>query len=208
MKKGWTDGEIGWEWIEDFDKKTGAKANGCKRYLLVNGHNSHYTVEFLTYAFEHNITALCYPSYCTHIYQGLDVVIFSPLKKYWQQECNWEEHEKGQKVSKAKFLLVYSCAHLWALTPENIKAAFRKTDVYLYNPFIITEDKLTPAHEMAIEHHSIVPLETPVHVVVDAFTNIEQRQQAAATDNGSDGEQEGLINSDVLATLFQHLHIC
>ena len=102
-KKGWTDGEIGREWIEDFERKTREKANGRKRYLLVDGHNSHYTIQFLTYAIEHEIAVLCYPSHCTHIYQGLDVVIFSPLKKYWQEERDREERENGRKSQNQIF---------------------------------------------------------------------------------------------------------
>ena len=82
------------------------------KFLLVDGHNSHYTVKFLTYAVKHDITVLCYPSHCTHIYQGLDVVIFSPLKKYWQEEHDREECENGKKVSKSNFLSVYALAHL------------------------------------------------------------------------------------------------
>ena len=48
-KKGWTDGEIGVEWIKIFEKETRAKANGRDRLLLVDGHNSHYTQGFLEY---------------------------------------------------------------------------------------------------------------------------------------------------------------
>lgn len=68
-KKGWTDGVI-----------------GRLRLLLVDGHNSHYTMDFLDYAQEHNIQVLCYPSHSTHVYQGLDVVIFAPLKHRWSEE--------------------------------------------------------------------------------------------------------------------------
>jgi hypothetical protein len=45
-KKGWTDGEIGVEWIKEFDHLTSADAvPGNLKYclLLVDGHNSHYT---------------------------------------------------------------------------------------------------------------------------------------------------------------------
>ena len=69
-----------------FDNKTKEKVNGRTRYLLVDGHNSHYTVGFLLYACEHNIEILCHPSHRTHIYQGLDVIVFSQLKKCWQEE--------------------------------------------------------------------------------------------------------------------------
>jgi hypothetical protein len=123
-EKGWTDGEIGCSWIEDFDKKTQDKANGHRRVLIVDGHNSHYTTEFLLYARANNIAVLCYPSHCTHVYQGLDVVIFSPLKKAWQKARDSAEQDQGIKVTKSNFLRVYAQAHIATLTPANVKAAF------------------------------------------------------------------------------------
>ncbi|KAF8218535.1 hypothetical protein L208DRAFT_1350477 [Tricholoma matsutake] len=68
------------KWIKQFDKQTHAKAAGRRRLFLVDGHNSHYTCAFLEYACKNQIVVLCYPSHSTHIYQGLDVVIFSILK--------------------------------------------------------------------------------------------------------------------------------
>jgi hypothetical protein len=85
--KGWTDGEFGVEWIEEFDHKTATKAGGEYRLLLVDGHVSHYTCVFLEYARTHQpILVLCYPSHATHVYQGLDVVVFSILKRYLSEE--------------------------------------------------------------------------------------------------------------------------
>ena len=205
-KKGWTDGELGREWIEDFNNKTKAKANGRTRYLLVDGHNSHYTVGFLLYASEHNIEILCYPSHCTHIYQGLDVVIFSRLKKYWQEERDAEEREHRQRVSKSNFLSVYARAHIRALTPDNVKAAFKKTGVYPFNPSVITNDMLAPARETALEHHAIVPLQTPVHVLVGAITKLQRqwringKETAQATPPASatsDDDEGSSTDSDV-----------
>ena len=79
MKKGWTTGEIGIEWIKIFDMQTRAKANGKWRLLLVDGHNSHYTRALLQYAHKNKIAILCYPAHTTHIYQGLDIVIFTSV---------------------------------------------------------------------------------------------------------------------------------
>ncbi|KIK53950.1 hypothetical protein GYMLUDRAFT_144184, partial [Collybiopsis luxurians FD-317 M1] len=73
-------GEISVKWIKDFDKQTIVKANGQACLLLVNGHNSHYTQAFLHYARENDILVLCYLSHVTHIYRGLDIVVFSVLK--------------------------------------------------------------------------------------------------------------------------------
>jgi len=61
QKKGYTDGEIGVEWIKHFDKHTRGKAAGHRRLLLVDGHVSHYMCAFLEYACNNKIHVLCYP---------------------------------------------------------------------------------------------------------------------------------------------------
>jgi len=110
-KKGWTDGEIGVKWIWEFDRKTADKANRRYRLLLVDRHNSHYTRGFLEYARTHMILILCYPAHGTHVYQGLDVVVFSVVKHYWTVERDGWERVKGEKISKSNFLTVYGAAH-------------------------------------------------------------------------------------------------
>jgi len=61
-RKGYMTGEIGRQWIEfNFDPPTSVVANGCPRLLIVDGHASHFTQDFLGYAKEHNIHALCLP---------------------------------------------------------------------------------------------------------------------------------------------------
>ncbi|EIN03598.1 CENP-B protein, partial [Punctularia strigosozonata HHB-11173 SS5] len=161
-KKGWTTGEIGRLWIEGFDNDTRDKANGRTRLLLVDGHNSHYTRDFLEYAREAGIVILCYPSHTTHVYQGLDVVIFSPLKRYWSQERDAYEREHGAIISKENFLAVYSAAHARAMTPSNIQMAFQKTGVWPYNPDIISKKAMAPAKETSRRAHIPVPPPTPV----------------------------------------------
>ena len=48
QKKGWTDGEIGAKWMKIFEEQTREKADSKHRLLLLDGHNSHFTVEFLS----------------------------------------------------------------------------------------------------------------------------------------------------------------
>ncbi|EIW54948.1 DDE-domain-containing protein, partial [Trametes versicolor FP-101664 SS1] len=151
-KKGYVNGEISAEWIKQFDKYTKEKAAGRRRLLLVDGHSSHYTFEFLDYARKNNIHILCYPSHSTHVYQGLDVVIFSVLKQHWKRARDTLER-RGEKVTKATFLSVYGGAHVAALTPENIKAAFRKTGVEPFNPDVITADLMAPSLETSSRGH-------------------------------------------------------
>ncbi|EIW81998.1 DDE-domain-containing protein, partial [Coniophora puteana RWD-64-598 SS2] len=79
-KKGWINGEVGKAWIQQFDEFTKEKANRHARLLLVDGHNSHYTEGFIAHARQTNIHVLCYPTHSTHVYQGLNVVVFAQLE--------------------------------------------------------------------------------------------------------------------------------
>ncbi len=103
QKKGYTSGEIAVAWIMDWDNLTRQKAKGQYRLLIVDGHSSHFTVGFLEYARNNKIEVLCYPSHSTHVYQGLDVVIFSSLKRAWSDERDKFERT-GPAVSKMNLL--------------------------------------------------------------------------------------------------------
>jgi hypothetical protein len=84
----------------------------------------------------------------THVYQGLDVVIFSVLKRAWS-----DEHDKFEKsgpvVSKLNFLSVYARAHAHAFTTANILAAFSKTGIVTVSPSPQSkEDENDKLHEL------------------------------------------------------------
>ena len=87
-KKGWINGELGIEWIKHFDLYTKARANGRPCLLLLDGHNSHYTLDFLQYIYKENIIILCYLSHSIYIYQDLNIVVFTILKCLFIKECN------------------------------------------------------------------------------------------------------------------------
>lgn len=162
-RKGYIDGELLAEWVKHFDEQTKKKANGRPRYILVDGHKSRLHLPFLLYCRERNIHAICYPSHSTHVYQGLDVVVFSVLKRAFSDEMLKFEAETGQSVNKSNFLKVYTPAHARSFTPENIRMAFCKTGVIPYNPNIIQSSKLKPSVESSIIGHGL-PLVPPTPV--------------------------------------------
>jgi hypothetical protein len=179
-KKGWITGEIGQLWMQDFDAKTQEKAAGRKRLLLVDGHSSHHTYGLLEYARREKIIVVCYPSHATHIYQGLDVVIFGPLKKSWSRERDRHERETGKKVSKQNFLSIYGAAHVRTLTPTNIRAAFAKTGVWPFNPNVITPAMMAPSRDTSEKAAMPLKQPTPIRIVADIFDNIARRQPSKA----------------------------
>lgn len=143
----------------------------------MDGHNPHYTKGFLDYARTHAILVLCYPAHATHIYQGLDVVVFSVLKTALSEERDIFEHRTHEKISKENFLTVYGLAHLRALTPEMIKAAFRKTGVWPFDPSVVTPSMMAPSKETLCEGQLPVPPATPVRAVAKLLEKLSVRDK-------------------------------
>ena len=81
-KKGWTSRSLGLAWVQHFHKMTkGSIKAGVYRMLIVDGHGSHISIEFIEFCLTVNIIAYCLPPHSTHLLQPLDVGLFSPLQK-------------------------------------------------------------------------------------------------------------------------------
>ena len=155
-----------------FERVTRGKANGEYRLLIVDGHNSHYTTAFLLLARLHQIIVLCYPAHGTHIYQGLDVVVFAVLKHYLGQERDKLLRDTGKAIDKSNFLEIISKAYIVALTPEIIKTAFRKTGICPFNPNVVTPEMLAPSKVTSSEGHLPIPTSSePVQIIADMLRN-------------------------------------
>ena len=187
-KKGWTNCELAVLWLKHFDEYTKGKANQHAHLLIVNGHNLHYSFEFLNYARANQIHVLCYPAHTTHIYQGLDVVIFSVLKWHWVEEkTKWEEN--GGEVTKETFLKIYGEAHIRTLTPELVWKAFEKTGVYLFNPDIISPKMMTLSKETSLKGALPLLPPTPVCITATSLHNILHPPSKPDCHPGSLGQQ-------------------
>lgn len=76
---GFSNNIIGLSWLEHFNKHTFTNQS---RLLIIDGHDSHISTEFIDYCYNHNIWPLCLPPHTTHLLQPLDVGCFQPLKHY------------------------------------------------------------------------------------------------------------------------------
>ena len=130
----------------------------------------------------------------THILQGLDVVIFSPLKKFIGEERNtWLRKHRGT-MDKNNFLAIYGRAHVRALTPDNIKAAFKKTGVWPFNPDVVTEEMLTPSRETSCEAHLPLPPDDPaVNVLATMLRKLATINEAVTTSNNYDSYHQSFV---------------
>jgi hypothetical protein len=177
-------------------KQTKAKASGQTRLLIVDGHSSHYTLGFLEHARDNNVVVLCYPSHSTHVYQGLDVVIFSVLKRAWSDERDKFEAQ-GSAVTKLNFMAVYAKAHIRTFTEDNIRAAFAKTGIVPYNPNVITTEMMAPSLETSTVSMLPLGLASPVREVVDLISHHNARKQKQWEAN----EAQDTTKTTTLATI-------
>jgi hypothetical protein len=78
-------------------------AAGDTRLLILDGHSSHISIDFLIYAVEHNIAVLCLPSHTSHILQPLDVGLFATLQQHYSDELDRWTSKGLFRVNKAEF---------------------------------------------------------------------------------------------------------
>jgi hypothetical protein len=117
---------------------------------------------------------LCYLAHGTHVYQGLDVVIFSVLKRYLADMRDTLLRDTGASLDKTNFLEIYVTAHTRALTKENILQAFVKTGVWPFCRDVITDVMIAPSKETSCESHlPVPPVQTgAIKILTDMFCKL------------------------------------
>ena len=132
MGSGWVDTELFEAWFANHFVVYAPKVRPL--LLMLDGHASHYQPELVRLAAKESIILFCLPPHCTHLAQPLDKGAFSPLKKYWHQECaKFMENNPGQIVTKMNFSVIFSQAWYRAMTAKTMSASFRATGVYPFN---------------------------------------------------------------------------
>ena len=110
---------LGMEWIKHFHEVTKEiVTTGEWRLLIVDGHGSHVTVEFVEFCLRVNIVTYSLPAHSTHLLQPLDIGLFSPLQKayaggssrpvweyssYQRQLCSYADHCTHCNIYQKKY---------------------------------------------------------------------------------------------------------
>jgi hypothetical protein len=90
---GWSNNDVGLAWLEQvFDRCTKQRA-GRWRLLILDGHGSHLTMDFISYCDRHRILLLVLPPHSTHALQPLDVALFKPLSQSYSHELTTFLHQ-------------------------------------------------------------------------------------------------------------------
>ena len=131
---GYSNDQLALEWISHFDRFSSQRRTGAYRLLLLDGHGSHCTREFISYCDEKKIIPFCLPPHTTHLLQPLDVVVFQPLKHYHAEAIDYATRTGCSDFNKIEFLTAITSIRVQAFKESTIISSFRKTGLIPYNP--------------------------------------------------------------------------
>jgi hypothetical protein len=137
---GWSNNDIGLHWLKEvFERETRRHASTGYRVLLLDGHGSHVTMDFINYCHNHKILLLVYPPHATHTLQPLDVVMFKPLANAYSTELT-QYLQDGQgilNITKGDFFPLFWRSWSKVFKPPLIKRSFEATGIHPPNPELV-----------------------------------------------------------------------
>jgi hypothetical protein len=129
---GWTTDKTAVEWLEKvFIPLTQPSRPEEKRLLVLDGHGSHETTDFMYLCFQHNIHLLFLPPHTSHVLQPLDLSVFSSMKRSYRKEIGFlSSLTDSSPVGKQNFLICYQKARKDALSISNIKSGWKASGLW------------------------------------------------------------------------------
>jgi hypothetical protein len=139
---GWSNNDIGLAWLEQvFERSTKKKARRNYQLLILDGHSSHITPNFIDLCNGNQILLAIFPLHATHSLQPLNVVLFALLSKYYLQELDHYLHQSQgiTRVTKHDFFTIFKPAWDATMTQDNILKSFQATGVWPMNADVILQ---------------------------------------------------------------------
>jgi hypothetical protein len=148
---GYSNDELALSWIHHFHRFTEKRIHGQYRLLLLDGHESHQTFEFIEFCNEHKIIPFCLPPHTTHFLQPLDVAVFQPYKHWHALEVDSATRTGCTDFTRIKFLNVLHQIRQKTFKEQTILRGWRVTGLIPYNPGPILS-QLLYENEIQEEH--------------------------------------------------------
>jgi hypothetical protein len=148
---GWTNNNIGLAWLEQlFDCCTKEKIRQSYRLLILDGHGSHVTMDFINYCDQNKILLAILPPHSTHTLQPLDVAMFKPLSTAYSTKLSRYLHRSQGLVSitKGDFFTLFWNAWKASFKELTILNSFETTGISPPDPDPIL-DRFTSDRELS-----------------------------------------------------------
>lgn len=126
------DQRLGILWLKEVFEPATAAIKPLPQLLILDGHGSHVSFDFIEFCVQENILLLCLPAHSTHLLQPLDVGLFSPYQHYYGRAVD-DYMRSGQNeygIKKAIFIRFLTEAREKTFTIHNICRAFEATGIW------------------------------------------------------------------------------
>ncbi|KAH7465176.1 hypothetical protein FOMA001_g17302 [Fusarium oxysporum f. sp. matthiolae] len=126
---GWTDDHIGIEWLERvYLPQTTPADDSDARLIILDGHGSHATDEWMATCFLNNVYCCYLPAHCSHGLQPLDNGVFNASKAAYRRELEkFASLTDSAPIDKVNFIRAYAKARRVGMTKKNILSGWRVT---------------------------------------------------------------------------------
>lgn len=123
------------EWLRRvFIPLTAPKDSQQWRLLVIDGHYTHTTLDFMWECFLNKVYIVFLPAHNSHILQPLDVAVFHLLKMaFWKHLHQLGQYLTLTVMAKKRFLECYHKAREEAITEANIRSGWRGAGLWLVN---------------------------------------------------------------------------
>jgi hypothetical protein len=133
-ENGWTTNKLGLDWLKHFNAHTKERTVGSHRLLVIDGHESHDSLDFQQYCKDNKIITVCMPAHSSHLLQPLDVGCFAPLKKAYGRQAENLMRNRINHITKLEFLPCFKAAYNAVFTSSNIQGGFRGAGLVPFDP--------------------------------------------------------------------------
>ncbi|KAL9572016.1 hypothetical protein ACKAV7_003848 [Fusarium commune] len=126
---GWTDNHIAVEWLREvYLPQTQPEDESDARLIILDGHRSHVSDEWMATCFLNNVYCCYLPAHCSHGLQPLDNGVFNASKAAYRKELQkLTSLTDSAPVDKVNFIKAYAKAREVGMTKKNILSGWRVT---------------------------------------------------------------------------------
>ncbi|KAH7461483.1 hypothetical protein FOMA001_g19113 [Fusarium oxysporum f. sp. matthiolae] len=173
---GWTDNHIAIEWLREvYLPQTQPEDESDARLIILDGHRSHVSDEWMATCFLNNVYCCYLPAHCSHGLQPLDNGVFNASKAAYRKELQkLATLTDSAPVDKVNFIKAYAKAREVGMTKKNILSGWRVTGNWPIS------------RRKALMHPEIQP-------------------DKKETTPGSDGRRDGQVDSDNTPKTSRHI---
>ena len=132
-ESGYTNDQLAIIYLRHFIQYIKAGLDTPKKLLLIDGHASHRTPDFVLLAHKYQILSYAFPSHLTHVMQPLDVGIFQPYKHWHRKAIQHALRNLNIDYNITSFLRDLTGIRHNTFKIGTVKNAWKKTGIWPLN---------------------------------------------------------------------------